>query len=73
MWGVRRIARSWDGFGGIKRQRSADDFTWVNTFRYKLAAYVISGVICGFAGFFAGEPAHVYFPRNDYLRRVRGN
>ena len=57
MWGVRRIARSQFGMvlEGIKGNEARMISLGYNTFRYKLAAYVISGVICGFAGALLGN------------------
>ena len=57
MWVVRCIARSQFGMvlEGIKGNETRMISLGYNTFRYKLAAYVISGVICGFAGALLGN------------------
>ncbi len=57
MWGVRRIAKSQFGMvlEGIKGNEARMISLGYNTFRYKLVAYVISGVICGFAGALLGN------------------
>lgn len=57
MWVVRRIARSQFGMvlEGIKGNETRMISLGYNTFRYKLAAYVISGVICGLAGALLGN------------------
>jgi branched-chain amino acid transport system permease protein len=51
-YGARRIARSPYGLmlRGIKANETRLGFTGVDVFRYKLVAFVISGVYAGFAG-----------------------